>query len=443
MTLSLSACSSLLVDEIFPMPDSDAGYLGTVGLSDEGFPVLLSSQRGSSSPLDWGEAEVNGSYEPLLPNVVGSDSQPVPYSSLTSVSNPINGDWVCQLFGLGLNDGLPYLASVYDTNAQQWQPGMCLAQYMSEAVPLSSLGTTFLPPGAPASEQSLLLIGLGRDDGRMYLAARQSASGVWQPGAMPMYGVGSQYSALGPCAAVWENLLSTVVIALDTYGFPWLAWYLSWGTGPQPSPAGWYTGPSLPHPTPFQGYAGLSVFADQNSGNLYVFGLGKNDNLPYLIAYLQYSYWFVGAALPNVEQLSQPVQYSTLLTAATPQGEVDVIGLGLCDNQPYLVASSTGLPVFSAGAALPNCQSYGQPVPYAALQTATDQVDNTHLFGLGRDDGQIYHAAWRPNGAASWQQGQGLLPSAYATSWTDAQVFVSMMVSYPGVAATLVNNLQQ
>ncbi len=77
------------------------------------------------------------------------------------------------------------------------------------------------------------------------------------------------------------------------------------------------------------------TMANGNSGNLQVIGLGQSDDLPYLIWQNSSGQWIWAGLLPYQDSPT-PVPFQSLATGLGNAGLLQVIGLGLSNNLPYL-----------------------------------------------------------------------------------------------------------
>src|SRR5262245_4206982 len=133
-----------------------------------------------------------------------------------------------------------------------------------------------------------------------------------------------------------------------------------------------------------------------------VVGLGVSDHLPYLFYQDTDGAWHWVGTIPCVNPLSEPVPLQSLLTAIGNSNQLQVIGLGLNDNLPYLQWQDTKGAWHWAGT-LPYHNPPTSAVPFASLAAGSGNGGRLQVIGLGSADHLPYLMWLDTNGAWTWQ----------------------------------------
>jgi len=259
------------------------------------------------------------------------------------------------------------------------------------------------------SNGHLEAVGLGREE-RPYLAAwRAPSTGNWM---IPSYNILSFQQTR--YAALWmgngnDGQLQVIGLGLEDNQAYLVAWQDT--SGHWNSPDQQNSGPLRPGWT----FSTLAM-GNGNDGQLQVIGLGLKDRQAYLVAWQDTSGHWNSPDQQNSGPLRPGWTFSTLAVGNDNDGQLQVIGLGLEDDQAYLVAWQDTSGLWNS----PDQQNSGPLRPgwtFSTLAMGKGNNGQLQVIGLGLKDQQAYLVAWQDT-SGHWNSPDQKYSGSLRPGWT-------------------------
>jgi hypothetical protein len=249
----------------------DFDSLQVIGLGTDGFVYLVASQDNGGNWSPGPAAPISG--------------QNIRFSQLVT---GLGNSFFIQVVGLGL-DGLAYLAAWLDGNGA-WHAGSPLP---GNGLRFSQLITGNQPKVDPSGNETwpnLQVIGLGQEDGLAYQAAWQDETGNWHSGVQ-LPGQTMRLSQLLSLSGVVDGIAGLQILGLgQDDGLVYLAGWLDWS-------GNWHSG-QLPVRGAKCSRLAAVQYSDFGESSCIV-GLGVDDGLAYSVLLQGFGgAWQAGAMLP-------------------------------------------------------------------------------------------------------------------------------------------------